>query len=128
MSIYLSHYELKEISNKMTVSTLESLPVDVLFEIFGYLSPVNILQTFLSINKRLSRNILHEYLWYIHIGNSTMSLSIFNDRCQNILKLIGGRVLSLRITLSNTIGGCSLVSSSLRCHQTTQDIQSDETS
>ncbi len=42
----------------MTVSMFESLPVDVLFEIFGYLSPVNILQTFLYINKRLSRNIL----------------------------------------------------------------------
>jgi hypothetical protein len=103
----------------MTVSTFQSLPIDVLFEIFGYLSPVNILQSFLSINKRLSRIIIYDYLWHIEIGNSTMSLSMFNDICQNILKLIGNRVVSLRVILSNTIGGWSLVSSSLGYHQTT---------
>lgn len=101
---------------KMTVSTFQSLHADVLFEIFGYLSPVNILQSFLSINKRLSRIITHEYLWYIGIGDSTMSLSMFNDICQNVLKVIGDRLVSLRVILSNTIGGWSLISSSLGCH------------
>ncbi|CAF0994060.1 unnamed protein product [Rotaria sordida] len=47
-----------------------------------------------------------------------MSLSMFNHFCQNVLKLVGARVVSLRITLNNIIGGWSLVSSSLRCHQT----------
>ncbi|CAF4540043.1 unnamed protein product [Rotaria sp. Silwood2] len=103
----------------MTVDTFQSLPVDVLFEIFGYLSPVNILQSFLSINKRLSRIIICEYLWHIDIGDSTMSSSMFNDICQNVLKLIGSRLVSLRVILSNTIGGWSLVSSSLGYHQTT---------
>ncbi|CAF1043733.1 unnamed protein product, partial [Didymodactylos carnosus] len=39
--------------------------------------------------------------------------------CQNVLKWIGGRVISLRITLIDVIGGWSLVSSSLNYHQTT---------
>jgi hypothetical protein len=103
----------------MAVSTFQSLPVDVLFEIFGYLSPVNILQSFLSIDKRLSRILMYDYLWNIEIGNSTMSLSMFNDICQNVLRLIGNRVVSLRVILSNTIGGWSFVSSSLGYHQTT---------
>ncbi|CAF1495481.1 unnamed protein product [Rotaria sp. Silwood1] len=48
-----------------------------------------------------------------------MSLLMFNDHCQNVLKLIGNRVVSLRLILTNTIGGWSLISSSLRYHQTT---------
>jgi hypothetical protein len=36
-----------------------------------------------------------------------------------VLKLIGARVVSLRITLNNIIGGWSLISSSLKYHQTT---------
>ncbi|CAF0769752.1 unnamed protein product [Rotaria sordida] len=47
-----------------------------------------------------------------------MSLSMFNHLCQNVLKLVGARVVSLRITFTNIIGSWSLVSSSLRCHQT----------
>jgi hypothetical protein len=35
------------------------------------------------------------------------------------LKLIGNRIVSLRLTLVNVIGGWSLISSSLRYHQTT---------
>jgi hypothetical protein len=38
---------------------------------------------------------------------------------QNVLKLIGNRIVSLRLTLVNVIGGWSLISSSLRYHQTT---------
>ncbi|CAF1474124.1 unnamed protein product [Rotaria sordida] len=48
-----------------------------------------------------------------------MSLSMFNDQCQNILKLIGGRIVSLRLTLIDVIGGWSLVSSYLQYHQIT---------
>ncbi|CAF1267735.1 unnamed protein product [Rotaria sordida] len=48
-----------------------------------------------------------------------MSLSMFNNFCQNILKLIGRRLISLRITLNNVIGGWSLISSSLQSHQIT---------
>jgi len=103
----------------MSVSTFESLSADILFEIFGYLSPVDVLQAFLSFNKHLSRIIIHEYLWHIHIGNSTMPLSMFNNLCQNVLKLIGGRLVSLRLTLSDALGGWSLVSLSLQYHQTT---------
>jgi hypothetical protein len=103
----------------MTVSTFESLPIDVLFEITGYLSPVSILQSFLPMNQRLSRVVIYEYLWHIAIGDSAMSFSMFNDTCQNVLKLIGSRLVSLRVILSNTIGGWSLVSSSLGYHQTT---------
>lgn len=84
----------------MTVSTLEILPVEILFEVFGYLSPVDVFQSFLSLNKRLSRLVTYEYLWHIHIGDSTMSLSIFNNICQNILKLIGSQLISLRLTLT----------------------------
>jgi hypothetical protein len=62
---------------------------------------------------------MNEYLWHIHIGNSTMSLSMFNDLCQNALKVVGSRLVSLRVTLTNAIGGWSLVSSSLKYHQTT---------
>ncbi|CAF3950676.1 unnamed protein product [Rotaria sp. Silwood1] len=44
---------------------------------------------------------------------------MFNDLCQNVLKLIGNRIVSLRITLTNVIDGWSLVSSSLKHYQTT---------
>jgi hypothetical protein len=105
--------------NKMMVSTFELLPADILFEIFHYLSPVDVLQSFLSLNKFFSRIVMYEYLWHIHIDNSTMSLSMFNDLCQNVLKLVGTRLVSLRVTLTNAIGGWSLVSSSLKYHKTT---------
>ncbi len=101
----------------MSISSFEVLPAEILYEIFGYLSPVDILQSFFSLNKRLSRMISNEYLWNIHIGDTTMSLFMFNDQCQNILKLIGSRVVSLRLTLTNIIGGWSLVSSYLQYHQ-----------
>ena len=103
----------------MSISTLELLPVDILFEIFGYLSAPDVLQSFLPLNKRLSRMIICDYLWHIHIDGSTLSLSIFINLCQNVLKLIGGRLVSLRLTLSDAIGGWSLVSSFLQYHQTT---------
>jgi len=103
----------------MAVSKFELLPVDIFFEIFDYLYAVDILQSFLSLNKRFSRIVMHEYLWHIHIGDSTMSFSTFNDFCQNVLKFIGSRLVSLRVTLTNTIGGWSLVSSSLKYYQTT---------
>jgi hypothetical protein len=77
MWTYINSYEWRK----------ESLPVDVLFEVFGYLSHVTIVQSFLSINKRLSRIIICEYLWHMDIGDSTMSLSMFNHICQNVLKL-----------------------------------------
>ncbi|UJR07375.1 hypothetical protein I4U23_011661 [Adineta vaga] len=103
----------------MMISNFECLPVDVVFEIFGYLSPVNILQSFYSLNKRLSTILIYEYLWHIHIDDNTMSLTIFKDFCQNVIKLIGRRVLSLHIRLNNIIGGWSLVLSSLKYQQTT---------
>jgi len=105
--------------NKMTVATFECLPVDILFQIFPYLSSIDILRSFLLLNKRYSTIIIHQYLWHIHIGDNPTSLSILNDLCQNVLKLVGARIVSLRITLTNAIGGWSLVSSSLKYHQTT---------
>ncbi len=98
---------------------LEMLPVDIFFEIFGYLSPVDILQSFGSLNRYFSKIIMREYLWHISFGDSFMSLPMFNDFCRNVLESIGGRVVSLRLTLTNAIGGWSLVSSSLRYHQLT---------
>ncbi|CAF4762911.1 unnamed protein product [Rotaria sp. Silwood2] len=103
----------------MSYSSLEILPNDILYEIFRYLSPVDVIQSFFSLSKRLSRIIINEYLWHIRIGDSTMSLSMFNDHCQNVLKLIGGHVVSLRVILINVIGGWSLISSSLQYNQTT---------
>ncbi|CAF4267089.1 unnamed protein product, partial [Rotaria sordida] len=82
----------------MSVSSFEILFDDILYEIFRYLSPVDILQSFFSLNKRLSRVIINEHLWHIHIG---------------------GRLVSLRLTLINVIGGWSFISSSFRYHQTT---------
>lgn len=105
-------------TNKMASSTFELLPVDIIFQIFHYLCPVEVLESFLLLNKHFSRIILHEYLWHIHIGGRKMSLSMLNYYCQNVLKLLGRRIVSLRITLTNTIGGWSLVSSSLNNHQT----------
>ncbi|CAF2057908.1 unnamed protein product [Rotaria magnacalcarata] len=46
-----------------------------------------------------------------------MSLSMFNNLCQNVLKFIGRRVVSFRITLSHVVGGWSLISSSLQFQQ-----------
>jgi len=103
----------------MSVSSFEILPDDILYEIFAYLSPVDIFQSLFSLTKRLSRIISSEYLWHIHIGDTTMSLLMFNDQCENILKLIRGRVVSLRLTLIDVIGGWSLVSSYLQYHQIT---------
>ncbi|CAF3971517.1 unnamed protein product [Rotaria sordida] len=102
----------------MSVNSFEILPDDILYEIFSYLSPVYILQSFL-LTKRLSRVIINQYLWHIHIGDSTISLLIFSNYCNNLFKLIGGRILSLRLRLTNLIGGWSLISSYLRYHQTT---------
>ncbi|CAF2679788.1 unnamed protein product [Rotaria sp. Silwood2] len=101
----------------MSVSKFEYLPVDIIFDIFDYLSPLEILQSFLLLNKRFSKIVMNEYLWHICIGDNIMSLSMFNNLCQNVLKLIGRRVVSLRITLSHVVGGWSLISSSLQCHQ-----------
>ncbi|CAF1213477.1 unnamed protein product [Adineta steineri] len=101
----------------MISTTFECLPVDVLFEIFAYLSPVNIVKSFLPLNKHFSRTILCEYLWHIDIGDNLTSLSIFNQLCQDVLKLIGARIVSLRLRLNNVINGWSLVSSSLRFHK-----------
>ncbi|CAF3420010.1 unnamed protein product [Rotaria sp. Silwood2] len=67
----------------MMVNTFELLPVDVIFEIFSYLSAVEILQSFLSLNNYLSSIIMYEYLWHIHIGGNRISLSTFNNLCQN---------------------------------------------
>src|ERR1700691_1778334 len=100
----------QDIRKNMSVSSFEILPDDILYEILHYLSSADVLQSFFSLNKRLSRVIVNEYLWHIHIGDSTMSLLMFNDHCHNVLKLIGGRVVSLRLTLINVIGGWSLVS------------------
>ncbi|CAF4528755.1 unnamed protein product [Rotaria sp. Silwood2] len=68
----------------MMVNTFELLPVDVIFEIFSYLSAVEILQSFLSLNNYLSSIIMYEYLWHIHIGGNRISLSTFNNLCQNV--------------------------------------------
>ncbi|CAF3219201.1 unnamed protein product [Rotaria socialis] len=103
----------------MSYSSLDILPNDILYEIFGYLSPIDVIESFFSLSKRLSRIIVNEYVWHIRIGDSTMSLSMFNDHCQNVLQLIGGRVVSLRLILINVINGWPLISSSLRSHSTT---------
>lgn len=103
----------------MSINALEILLVAVFLMVFDYLSPANVVQSFFSLNKRLSRMITHEYLWHIHIGDSTMSLSMFNDLCQNMLKVIENRVVSLRLTLTNIIGGWSIVSSCLKYHRIT---------
>jgi hypothetical protein len=100
----------------MSITTFDSLPADIIFDVFKYLSPIEIIQSFSSVNKRLSRMIMHEYLWHIHLSDSTMSLLMFTDYCENILKVIGSRLVSLRVILTNIIGGWSLISSSLRCH------------
>jgi hypothetical protein len=63
----------------MTVATFECLPVDILFQIFAYLSSIDILRSFLLLNKRYSTIIIHQYLWHIHIGDNPTSLSVFND-------------------------------------------------
>ncbi|CAF4112599.1 unnamed protein product [Rotaria magnacalcarata] len=102
----------------MSVSSFAILPDDILYEIFLYLFPADVLQSFfILLSKRVSRVIRNEYLWRIHIGDSTMSLMMFNDQCHNVLKLLS-RLVSLRVTLTNVIGGWSLISSSLRYHQT----------
>jgi hypothetical protein len=103
----------------MMVTNFECLPADVLFEMFGYLSPANIFQSFFSLNKRFLTILMCQYLWHIHIDDSTVSLTMFKDFCQNVIKLVGHRVLSLRIRLNNIIGGWSLVSLSLKYQQTT---------
>ncbi|CAF4655747.1 unnamed protein product [Rotaria sp. Silwood2] len=89
----------------MIVNTFELLPVDVIFEIFSYLSAVEILQSFLSLNNYLSSIIMYEYLWHIHIGGNRMSLSMVNNLCQNVLKQLEHGVISLRIILTNVIDG-----------------------
>jgi hypothetical protein len=116
--IYITHWRLTR-DEKMSFSALEILPVNILFEIFDYLSPVDVLQSFVSLNEYFLRIIICEYLWHIHIGDLTISLSMFNDFCQNVLKLIGSRVVSLRVRLTDVIGGWSIVSSSLQYHQIT---------
>lgn len=70
-------------------------------------------------SKSFTQMILHDILWHINVGDSTRSLSMFNDFCENVLKLIGSRLVSLRLTLSNVTGGWSLVSSALHYHRTT---------
>ncbi|CAF0787438.1 unnamed protein product [Adineta ricciae] len=100
----------------MSISAFESLPAEIIFDIFKYLSPREIIQSFASVNKRLLRWIMYEYLWHIHIGDETMSLLTFINYCENILTVIGGRLISLRVTLTNIIGGWAIIASSLRCH------------
>jgi hypothetical protein len=101
----------------MSISSFEVLPNDTLYEIFHYLSPIDVLQSFLLSNKRFSNLITNEHLWHIHIGDSRMSLMLLTEHSQKILKFIGNRVISLRVNLMNTLGGWSLISSSLHYHQ-----------
>jgi len=103
----------------MTISTFESLSVELFFEIFAYLSFLDILQSFSSLNTYFKTIVNSGYLWHIHIGDGHMSFSMFSDHCQRILEVIGARVVSLRITLSHTIGGWSLVASVMQRHRTT---------
>jgi hypothetical protein len=55
-------------------------------------------------------------MWHIHISDERMSLLILNHFCQHVLRFIRKRVMSLRLTLTNIIGGWSLISSSLKYH------------
>lgn len=103
----------------MFVNKFEYLPHDILFEIFDYLSPVEILQSFLSLNKSFSRILIKEYLWHIHIDGNTTSFSMFNNLCHDLLRLIRCRIISLRITLTNVINGWSIISPSLNQPKTT---------
>ncbi|CAF4018988.1 unnamed protein product [Rotaria sp. Silwood1] len=61
---------------------------------------------------------MYQFLWHIHIDGDRMSLLTFNDFCENILKVVRHRVVSLRITFKHVVGGWSLVSSALKYHQT----------
>ncbi|CAF5020749.1 unnamed protein product, partial [Rotaria socialis] len=83
------------------VTTFECLSIDVLFVICAYLSCADILQSFASLNRRFSTMLMQEYLWHIRIDGD-----------------IKYRVISLRISFNNTIGGWSLVSSALKHYQT----------
>jgi len=68
----------------MSISSFEVLPNDILYEIFHYLSPIDVLQSFLLLNKRFSNLITNEHLWHIQIGDSTTSLKLFHTlRNQN---------------------------------------------
>ncbi|CAF1442004.1 unnamed protein product [Rotaria sordida] len=96
----------------------EFLSIDVLYEICAYLSPVDILRSLASLNKRFSTIFMYQFLWHIHIDGDRMSLLTFNDFCENILKVVRHRVVSLRITFKHVVGGWSLVSSALKYHQT----------
>ncbi|CAF1534705.1 unnamed protein product, partial [Rotaria sp. Silwood1] len=86
----------QETTTEMSVSKFEFIPADIIVEIF---------QSFLLLNKRFARIITDEYLWNIHIGDNIMSLLMFNNLFQNVLKLIGQRIVSLRIRLSHIVGG-----------------------
>ncbi|CAF4645098.1 unnamed protein product, partial [Rotaria sp. Silwood2] len=55
----------------MSASSFEILAGDIIYEIFVYLSPVDILELLFSLTKRLPRIISNEYLWYIHNGDTT---------------------------------------------------------
>jgi hypothetical protein len=101
----------------MSNNTFELLPVDLLFEIFGYLSPLEIVQSFFSLNKRFSSIIKYEYIWHLHINANRMVLSMFNDICENVFKMIEGRIISIRLTLLNTFDVWSLISSSMKSCQ-----------
>ncbi|CAF3816914.1 unnamed protein product [Rotaria sp. Silwood1] len=100
------------------VTMFEFLSIDVLYEICAYLSPVDILRSLASLNKRFSTIFMYQFLWHIHIDGDRMSLLTFNDFCENILKVVRHRVVSLRITFKHVVGGWSLVSSALKYHQT----------
>ncbi|CAF3406085.1 unnamed protein product [Rotaria socialis] len=110
--------ESMEEMSKTMVTTFECLSVDVLFEICAYLSCADILQSFASLNRRFSTMLMQEYLWRIRIDGDSMSISMFNDFCENILQVVKYRVISLRISFNNTIGGWSLVSSALKHYRT----------
>jgi hypothetical protein len=102
----------------MNTTLFENLPNDIFSQIFQYLSPSDVLQSFLLLNKRFSNLIRHEHLWHIHIGDSKMSLMMFIEHSEKILKIIGNRIISLCLNLMNKIGGWSIISSSLHYHQT----------
>lgn len=117
---YIYTYELtapNTLQEMMSASTFESLPADVIFSVFQYLSPAEIIHSFLAATRRLAALITREYLWHINIDTSTMSLVTLDEFQRSILKTIGRRVVSLRLTLTNAIGGWALVSPSLRYHR-----------
>lgn len=77
--------------------TIESLPNELLYEIFKYFNTENLFDAFYGLNKRLN-TIMFNHIWYSNGLFHSVSKKIFNTTCIEYLPVNKHRITSLQLS------------------------------